>query len=497
MTRTICPPLYLTASTTLQALTIETTVTASDAAKRTITGRVLTLGEVGNTSGGRVRFAAGALNAQDPSRIKLLIEHDPTRVVGYATEIAERDGAVWATFRVAPGPAGDEVLASAGEKLRDGLSVGVQIIAGTAGNDGILDVTEAAWRETSVVALPAFASAQVTAVTAQQPQQPAPQQLQQQPAMYVPAAYTTGRQARRRDLVTATEEMAAAYLTGGVAGLMQAALSDVVMPAAAGEQDAIMRPEWIGELWQAVKISRPIIEAIGTQPLKSYKVQGFRRVRPWFGVAEYGGNKADVPSPGTFKVEPVETKARRVAGAHDFDRIFLDLGDGEMLRAYFQAQAENYAVLSEQMVSVALLAEATPLAAAPATVLKALTAAASALGTIGASISFVKVAPDLYEEALDIKQLDAPWLFGGSANLRDGTAAIGNISITAEESLAPGTFLAGDKRAATIKEWKNPPLRVEAVNLPNGGIDVGVFGYLATLVNDSRALVKATVAGDH
>jgi hypothetical protein len=35
---------------------------------------------------------------------------------------------------------------------------------------------------------------------------------------------------------------------------------------------------------------------------------------------------------------------------------------------------------------------------------------------------------------------------------------------------------------------------VQAVNIPNGGIDIAVFGYQAVLVNDPRAIIDVTVA---
>ena len=45
---------------------------------------------------------------------------------------------------------------------------------------------------------------------------------------------------------------------------------------------------------------------------------------------------------------------------------------------------------------------------------------------------------------------------------------------------------------ATIREIVR---RVQAVNIPNGGIDIGVFGYAGDLLNDARGLVKQAVTG--
>lgn len=161
------------------------------------------------------------------------------------------------------------------------------------------------------------------------------------------------------------------------------------------------------------------------------------------------------------------------------------------MQSYFESQAENYAVLTESLVATALLAAATELPEA-AGVLAGLNAAAVALGEIGAQLSFVKVSSDLWGELFSITALDAPWLFGGTASIVDGTATIGSIKIATEPSLPAGTLLAGDRRAATYFE-KSPPLQITAVDLANGGVDLGLFGYYALLVNDPAAILSVPV----
>jgi hypothetical protein len=63
-----------------------------------------------------------------------------------------------------------------------------------------------------------------------------------------------------------------------------------------------------------------------------------------------------------------------------------------------------------------------------------------------------------------------------------------------EASLPANTILAGDRRAATFYEWKNPPLAIQAQNIANGGVDLGVFGYCASIVNNPVALVTTGLA---
>jgi HK97 family phage prohead protease len=500
------------AAPTVDAVTISGTVTAADQTARTLTGRVVLFGQTGETSVGPARFAPGALAAADPRRVKLLVEHDVGRVVGYATAVVEDAQGVTATFHLPAGVAGDEVLASAAAGLRDGLSVGVGILNATRGTDGAIEVSRAEWRETSVVALPAFTGSVVSNVAASAPVAAAPAAGRVTPIL-TPAAPAALTAPRRVDLSAAFDAMAAAFRDGGVEGLLAAAqgrmmtgaLSDVVLPSPGGgagqdQRDAMIPPQWIGELWQARNAGqRPIIDSIQRKPLTSYRVTGTQRTYPSWGVAVYAGNKTAVPSPGTYSLIVVSKDATRQAGAHDFDRVFLDFpadyGSGSFLDSYFSDQTDNYLELTESDVATELETAAWDTGYA-ADVLAGLTSLAAYLGGRGASVDFVKVAPDLYAAALGIKKADAPWLIDGSANISDSTANVGGLSIKADASLTPATMIAGDRRCATFYEWKNPPLRVQAVNIPNGGVDLAVFGYTALIINDAASVATVTIGVD-
>ena len=510
-------PATLTASG-VTALTLAGTVTAADQASRTISGPVLTIGEIGNTSLGPVRFASGSLSAPtDPSRIKLLVEHDRSVIAGYCTATEEREGVVYATFRVADGPVGDDVLASAAQKLRDGLSVGVDIVSESMGADGVRDVTAASWRETSVVAMPAFASAQVTQVAANRtpatPEagQPATPQAGQQPAATpappaapIPVVSFGGATATARRQFswrTLPDQIAAAYRDDSLAGaarLLTAALSDIVPPAGVGSEDqhrVWFGETWLGELWYARRTERTLIDALGApKPLNSFgKAIGYQIKRPALAVAEYGGNKAEIPTGGGIPMEFIERQAKRFAGGHDVDRAFFDFGDGSFVRLYFELQTENYLQATESWFSDQILQEATALTGAPTTLLTALSGAAGQLGRIGAKVDFIKVGAALWDEALQITAQEAPWLFGGSANLREGTATIGGLTLAVEPTFAESQFLAGDRRAATFYEWKNPPLKVEAVNVAQAGVDLALYGYAGSIVNDPASVIAGQV----
>lgn len=155
-----------------QVVTFDAPIThgfSVDVERRTIRGRAVPYGVTGLKYGMKFRFAAGSLQYSDVGRVKLLRDHDPRQAIGYATEITDTPDGVDVAFRVAAGAAGDEALALAAEGVLDGLSVGVvfdPVDDAEFGEDGVLDVKRADWKETSLTAIPAFDAARVTSVAA-------------------------------------------------------------------------------------------------------------------------------------------------------------------------------------------------------------------------------------------------------------------------------------------------------------------------------------------
>lgn len=103
---------------------------------RTISGIAVPYGPIGRSSVGAITFARGSLSWARTGRVKLLVQHDQERPVGFATELLDTDAGLRATFRVPEGPEGDAALAMAADGRRDGLSVGVALAP---------DVIEAIW----------------------------------------------------------------------------------------------------------------------------------------------------------------------------------------------------------------------------------------------------------------------------------------------------------------------------------------------------------------
>lgn len=142
--------------------------------KRTITGLVVPWNAVGRSGGQRWTFAKDSLKYSPGliNRIKLLSEHNSNEVIGRLEKTWSDDQGQWGMFKVARGAAGDEALASAADGIRDGLSVGIAhegdgvtfSYSPHPADKTINHVTAAPWQETSLVAIPAFSGARVSAV---------------------------------------------------------------------------------------------------------------------------------------------------------------------------------------------------------------------------------------------------------------------------------------------------------------------------------------------
>jgi hypothetical protein len=78
-------------------------------------------------------------------------------------------------------------------------------------------------------------------------------------------------------------------------------------------------------------------------------------------------------------------------------------------------------------------------------------------------------------------------------NLSGSSASVNNLSIFESAAVPAGTVIAGDRRAVTQYTPRGNPFTVRAIDLANGGIDAGVFGYSAEIVNDPLGIVSVTV----
>ena len=138
--------------------------------ERLISGKIVPAGtgEVGNTSAGKVVFEKGAIALpEDPKTVRLLNQHDARQPLGKATQFTEQEDGIYASFKVSKSNRGTEALILAEEGLQSGLSVGVEVIKSKQ-KGNVMFVSAAKLLEVSLVTEPAFKSAQVIDVAAEE-----------------------------------------------------------------------------------------------------------------------------------------------------------------------------------------------------------------------------------------------------------------------------------------------------------------------------------------
>lgn len=553
----------LTAAAELPELTLTAPagVTASvDTSRRTIEGVLVPAGGVvGSTSAGRTRFVGpeSVTWATELRRVKLLREHVKADSLGYAVELEWRpDGSLYGRAHLPPTPEGDRALMEAREGIRDGLSVGLSNVVGDYDRDGVLVVTASTLREFSLVSVPAFDDSRVSVVASQgrlypmfsaaqlaalsaagidatdeaaarryldsltastppAPAAPEPVQLtasdvadelmerlqHSQPLALggpnaTPDALAAGAQATGTKLSRFTELVAAHQLGDpGASVELRAALSDIVP----GDSPGAFRPAYLDELWEGAAYVRRFIDtATMVRPLpKAMKIVGQRWQTPP-AVDDYLGDKAAIPSNAPVLTD-IEVDVKRLAGGHDVDRAYLDLGSPAWLASYFEAQTEDVKRKTDARAAAIVYAGGTALVdtdASPTTfdtVMAAAVAAVVDMAAVGESVDYVAMAPGLIKEFLSVTTMDGLAYMGGSFQLGGGgDGNLGGVRFITSPGLTGAQVVIGSKSASRWHEFSTP-IRVQAQNIANGGIDLGVFAYYAGYVRNPQAVRTTTI----
>ena len=154
----------------METLYIEASSIECSEDRREISGKIVPMGtgEIGNTNLGAYVFEAGSIEISDPSKIKLLSQHDMKKPIGRMTASEVREDGIYATFKLSRSQSGSDALIMASEGLVSGLSIGAEIIKSKPSRDGHTVVTAAKLKEVSLVTEPAFKSAQVLEIAAEE-----------------------------------------------------------------------------------------------------------------------------------------------------------------------------------------------------------------------------------------------------------------------------------------------------------------------------------------
>ena len=154
----------------METLYIEAASIECSEERREISGKIVPMGtgEIGNTNLGGVVFEAGSIEIADPTKIRLLSQHDIKKPVGKMISAETRADGIYAVFRLSRSTGGNDTLVMAQEGLVTGLSIGAEIIASAPSRSGHTVVTSARLKEVSVVTEAAFKTAAITDIRAEE-----------------------------------------------------------------------------------------------------------------------------------------------------------------------------------------------------------------------------------------------------------------------------------------------------------------------------------------
>ena len=143
----------------MEIINFSAELTASDSERRIIGGQIVPFEKIGSTNVGKVVFEKGSIQIDPSKRQKLLLEHDPKAPLGYLKKdtVQITDEGIYAEFKLSNTQRGNDALIEASDEwqLRNGLSVGVEVIKGK-NKDGVYYVSAANLYEVSLVQSAAF-----------------------------------------------------------------------------------------------------------------------------------------------------------------------------------------------------------------------------------------------------------------------------------------------------------------------------------------------------
>lgn len=487
----------------------------ASARSRTVSVLALPYGRPGRLTQGNYTVRPGAPRLpEDLGRVKLLTDHRTkpgATSVGHMIAAEHTDAGLVCTFAFGTGEAADRALADALERTRDAVSVELSEVAfaGSEIADAYLDAV-------ALVDVPAFDDARVLSVhaTARTNQGDTPMDRAAMIAAMIANGMTQAAAEAAAVSVSASAAPAVATAPAGLthiaarpADLSFAGVLDTLIAARSGQRDSqvfaalanitqtmaisTQNAAWLGELWDGAPYERTVVPLVTTKTLTTPKAVGWKwATKPT--IAPYAGDKAEIPT-GTSTFSKIEVDAQRLAYGADFDRIFWDFGQTEVIAGWFRHLAASYLEETDEIVAGFIAASAPAVTGVGSTATPAADMLrAAAIGAQSVKLrsrttaSFVLVNPTDMLTLLDFSQLDSPEFLD--------VLGVGPDRWTASEFVAPGQVLVGAKRAVEFHELGSTPVRVSAEHIAHGGRDEAVFGYHAELLTSNKGLAKVAFA---
>ena len=372
---------------------LSTPLVLASPSSRTISGRIVTWGEVGNTSAGPVRFARGSIHA--PADLVLVNEHDTVAPLGRATELSSTPDGMDASFKIAATSRGNDALVEAADGLRSGFSVGVDVDTYNVEADGSWTVTASRLDHVGLVTRPAIQSAVVTDVAATftpapRDTDPAPVEPEptpdtdpapvepEAPEEETPVADTTSdpvAEVTAAYVPAAKVQDAFPYRPGGdhsffrdmynsrvdVAASERVRRAQIMIEAAGTTDDIpeIIPPGYRPDLYvNQLTVPTPMSTGFMRYPLTDatpFKIPQFGSASGLSGDHVEGVN----PTDGTLAFDEITVSPKAVSGQYTASREMLDAANPSLDQIIMSAMMEEYANDLEAYVTAQIVAGAS------------------------------------------------------------------------------------------------------------------------------------------
>jgi HK97 family phage prohead protease len=491
-------------------------LTAADSDRRVIAGRIVTWGEVGNTSQGPTRFAKDSIELDDD--VKLLREHDRSTPLGRATRITELEDGLEASFRIIGTAAGNDALVEASEQLRDGLSVGVEVLESEYDSDGTLVVTASRLDEVSLVHSPAIDSARVDRVAASEasPEEEAePEEEEEEPMSdHTEDTSATEVEASHITPVAATRPRvefsgAGEYLSTYVAAMrgdrdasrrIEAAVAADVLADVPG----IVPTPIIGDLINDVSMGRPVVNssrrlqmpAAGASFIRPIITQGTAVDKQAAELAELTSQKMLI-DPITVPKETYGGVVQLSFQARDFtDPAIMGIVTSDLARRYAE---QTEAVTCQELQGAVTVGEILATGDEIGSIYRASKKVADATGTLADTIW---CSPDMWATLGGLTDTTGRPLFPtlspmnapGTSRATSWDMNPAGLRLVVSNGFGQeGVAIVGASRY--LETYENVGGQLQATNVTNLSVDVAFYGYFAKLVAMGEAFVGLTVSG--
>jgi hypothetical protein len=515
---------------------LEAGLFAVDHAARTIRGVLIPWGERSRLTMSKTKpltFNRSDVPVpRDASIVGLNRMHDRFDPVGRAVEFVDEPVGMVAEFAIANTPEGDAYLAEPGNLRR--LSPEVRNIrrrpdgTATAELTGAALVDEGAFQSAGLFAIDADPDEgdeddaaedeneetpdEATAPAETEPATPAEDEEEETDvSTEVPNTFAPGNSTKKNTMTAGamframsalatgratpeTIELMREHWGAGETGVF--ALNDIEYDGASGVGAQMTPGQWIGEVVDGSTYVQQFANLFGPhKPLTSLALGGWTwGVKPAGGP--WTGNKDAIPS-NTPTVVPASETASRWAGGHDHAREHIDFGTPGYFESYYAAMVESYfRWVDETIVLAGLEAAATQLEADnPA----GLEIGAAMSKVIDGAVAVVTAGLIPTFAALPVADYKSILKTPNSAVLGYLNAALGfeageleNAGFQFRPSALLTNPIVGSANAADVYELGGTPVRAEALNIANGGLDTGLFGYAGLHVKNAAAIVEVT-----